>query len=235
MTTTHFPRVFMDINVAQSVKVLDLVGPCLQLSVFEDHGQNKWGSVENAGRSRCYVLSQTPITCARHTFAVCGKNENPYGNTRGHVAPGPRQSRSTFADGKLAGHSRTCRAMPYPSSPENVGLRFLCNVHYDLNLPGHAYWHCARDLRPRARAIQNRSSCPNTIVSSLPGNVYVMKKITISLFFYGIQVVGPSVLVSGYRAIERGKSPYLQCKITVMPLRPRRKFGYRHAAPHLER
>jgi len=73
--------------------------------------------------------------------------------------------------------------MPYPGSPDNVRLRFLCNVHYDLNSPGHAYWHCARDLQPRARAIQNRSSCPNTIVSSLPGNVYVMKKITI---FYGI-------------------------------------------------
>jgi len=41
----------MDINVAPGVKVLDLVGPCLQLSVFEDHGRNKWGSVEDAGRS----------------------------------------------------------------------------------------------------------------------------------------------------------------------------------------
>jgi len=68
--------------------------------------------------------------------------------------------------------------MPYPGSPDNVHLRFLCNVHYDLNLPGHAYWHCAQ-----ACAIQNRSSCPKTIVLSLLGNAYVMKKITI---FYGI-------------------------------------------------
>jgi len=96
--------------------------------------------------------------------------------------------------------------MPYPDSPDNVRLRFLCNVHYDLNLPADAYWHCARDLPSRARAVQNRSSCPNTIVSSLLGNAYVMKKVTI---FYGIEAVDPSAsaLVSGYRAIERGKSP----------------------------
>ena len=35
-TTTQFPRVFMDINIAFGVKVLDLVDPCLQFSVFED-------------------------------------------------------------------------------------------------------------------------------------------------------------------------------------------------------
>jgi len=40
----------VDINVAPGVKVLDLVGPCLQSSVFEDHGQNKWGSVGDAER-----------------------------------------------------------------------------------------------------------------------------------------------------------------------------------------
>jgi len=38
---------------------------------------------------------------------------------------------------QLAGHSRTCRATPHLSSLDSVGLRFLCNVHYDLNLPGH--------------------------------------------------------------------------------------------------
>jgi len=41
----------VDINVALGVKVLDLVGPCLQFSVFEDHGWDKRGSVEGTGRS----------------------------------------------------------------------------------------------------------------------------------------------------------------------------------------
>ena len=34
--TTRFPRVFMDIEEALGVKVLDLVDPCFELSIFED-------------------------------------------------------------------------------------------------------------------------------------------------------------------------------------------------------
>jgi len=36
LTTAHFLRVFVDINIGLSVKVLDPVGPWLQFSVFED-------------------------------------------------------------------------------------------------------------------------------------------------------------------------------------------------------
>jgi len=38
-------------------------------------------------------------------------------------------------------------------------LSFLCNVHYDLNLPGDAYWHRARTrvTRKISRAVRTPS------------------------------------------------------------------------------
>ena len=33
------------------------------------------------------------------------------------------------------------------------------NVYYNMGLPGNAYWHCARDLRPRARATGKNFTC----------------------------------------------------------------------------
>ena len=70
--TAHFPRVCLDIEVGLRLKVLDLVDPWLQFSVFEDGRgvagrlhcyvrQGKYNNVENTRRSRCFYISYTDV------------------------------------------------------------------------------------------------------------------------------------------------------------------------------
>ena len=76
-TTTHFLRVFVGIEEALGVEVLDLVDPWPKLSVFEDlgrgrsHGQSEYDNVGDTSRIRCvYILSYAWKMCTGHTFCT---------------------------------------------------------------------------------------------------------------------------------------------------------------------
>jgi hypothetical protein len=134
-TTTHLLRVLMDVEVSPRIKVLDLVYPRLQFSVFEDeeeslvefkvHSQDQYGNAENMRQLGFDRLSRALRACPRsHTMTTNSTSNSVSILNDGRIKPGIYKIQNIFSQTYLEiwEHSKELCCRPAAALEDGKGL-----------------------------------------------------------------------------------------------------------------